>query len=348
MFKLNRRNFLGLAGAATIAKFANASSKPVSNAQPLAIATWAPNLPACKKAFEEMQKGKSVLDAVETGIHIPEADPSDTSVGFGGFPDRDGHVTLDACIMDHFGNTGAVLGLEHIKHPISVARLVMEKTPHVILSGNGALSFALTQGFQKENLLTPSSEQAWRKWLETAKYQPSETIDALEKRAAPALQKQNLPSWPLPDANHDTIGLLCMDAEGNISGGCSTSGMAFKMNGRIGDSPIIGAGLFVDNKVGAATCSGLGEEIIKVCGSHTVVEMMRQGAHPEDACKEAIKRIAYHQRNRKTPIQGLQAGFIALDKQGRYGAFALHKNFSYAVKCPANETVMDSKSYFNS
>jgi len=346
--RFNRRNFLGFAGVAAISKFANASSKKLSSGKTLVIATWAPNLAACKKAFEEMKNGKSGLDAVESGIQIPEADPNDTSVGFGGFPDRDGRVTLDACIMDHWGNTGAVLCLEHIKHPISVARLVMEKTPHVILSGDGALAFALAQGFKKEKLLTPSSEKAWKKWLETANYKPSDTIDALEKRAAPALQKQDLPIWPIPEANHDTIGLLCMDADGNISGGCSTSGMAFKMNGRIGDSPIIGAGLFVDNEVGAATCSGLGEEIIKVCGSHTVVEMMRQGAHPEDACKEAVKRIAYHQRNRKTPIQGLQAGFIALDKQGRYGAYSLYKNFSYAIKSNANESVIDSKSYYNS
>lgn len=343
----NRRSFFKLIGVAALTRHAKASPKTTCSAKPLAIATWAPNLAACKKAYDEMQNGKSGLDAIEAGIHIPEADPNDTSVGFGGFPDRDGRVTLDACIMDHLGNTGAVLCLEHIKHPISVARLVMEKTPHVILSGNGALSFALAQGFKKENLLTASSEKAWIKWLETANYKPSDTIDALEKRAAPVLQKQDLPLWPIPEANHDTIGLLCMDANGNISGGCSTSGMAFKMNGRIGDSPIIGAGLFVDNEVGAATCSGLGEEIIKVCGSHTVVEMMRQGAHPEEACKEAVKRIAYHQRNRKTPIQGLQAGFIALDKQGRYGAFSLYKNFSYAIKSNVNESVIDSKFYFN-
>lgn len=344
--QFDRRGFLKLAGLSSLGVSFTRKQETIESVAPIAIATWSPNLAACISAFDALMKGNNLLYAIEAGIHIPEADPKDTSVGYGGFPDRDGRVTLDACIMDHLGNTGAVLCLEHIKHPISVARLVMEKTPHVMLSGDGAYAFALSQGFKKENLLTPTSEKAWRDWLKTSQYNPRITVDALEKRAESNQNNQQNLDWPSPVPNHDTIGLLCMDANGNISGGCSTSGMAFKMNGRIGDSPIIGAGLFVDNEVGAATCSGLGEEIIKVCGSHTVVELMRHGMHPEEACKEAVKRIARNQRLRKQAISGLQAGFIALDKQGRFGAFSLYENFSYAVKSDNNEMVSQSKHYY--
>src|SRR5205085_821270 len=173
------------------------------------------------------------------GVRVPEADPKITTVGYGGAPDREGRVTLDACIMDEFANCGSVACLEHIVHAISVARKVMEKTPHVMLVGDGALQFALANGFKKENLLTPESEQKWKEWLKKAEYKPTANIE-----------------------NHDTIGMIALDSSSNFSGACTTSGMAYKMHGRVGDSPIIGARLFVDNEIGAATSTGVGKEVI--------------------------------------------------------------------------------------
>jgi len=252
---------------------------------------------------------------------VPEADPTITTVGYGGAPDRDGHVTLDACIMDEGANCGAVAGLEHIKHPISVARKVMEKTPHVMLAGDGALQFALANGFKKENLLTPESEKAWKEWLKKSEYKPVVNIE-----------------------NHDTIGMLALDASQNISGACTTSGMAYKMRGRIGDSPIIGAGLFVDNEIGAATSSGVGEEVIRICGSHLVVELMRQGNSPQEACEKAVRRIV---KNQPVKSREMQVGFLAINKSGAYGAFALQKGFTYAVYSnDVNNQLFEAKSFY--
>jgi N4-(beta-N-acetylglucosaminyl)-L-asparaginase len=210
--------------------------------------------------------------------------------------------------MDEMANIGSVACLEHIVHPISVARAVMEKTPHVMLVGEGALQFALEQGFKKENLLTKDSENEWREWLKTSQYKPVINVE-----------------------NHDTIGMLALDAHGNLSGACTTSGMAFKMSGRVGDSPIIGAGLYVDNEVGAATATGQGEEVIRFVGSHMVVEMMRQGKSPEQACKAVVERIIASQKKRgKNPLD-IQIGFLALNRQGEYGGYALQEGFEYAV-----------------
>jgi N4-(beta-N-acetylglucosaminyl)-L-asparaginase len=245
---------------------------------------------------------------VEAGVRVPEGDPKERSVGYGGRPDRDGRVTLDACIMDEFSNIGSVACLEHIKHPISVARAVMEKTPHVMLVGDGALQFALSEGFQKENLLVEESEKEWKEWLKTSKYQPIANIE-----------------------NHDTIGMIALDANGNLSGACTTSGMAFKMNGRVGDSPIIGAGLYVDNEIGAATATGHGEEVIRTVGSHLVVELMRQGRSPESACKQAVERIVKLVQRRGKSLKDIQIGFIALNKKGEHGAYCLQSGFNYAV-----------------
>ena len=249
-------------------------------------------------------------------------------------PDRDGRVTLDACIMDEKGNCGSVMCLEHIIHPISVARLVMEKTPHVIIVGEGALRFALANGFKKENLLTPESEKAWKEWLKTSKYDPMITPESLMEK-----QKQ----VPGQINNHDTIGMVALDTNGNVSGACSTSGLAYKMQGRVGDSPVIGAGLFVDNEIGAATATGVGEEVVRIVGSHLVVELMRQGLKPEAACKKAVERIV-----KKNPVRakGLQVGFIALNKKGEHGAYGLQKNFTYAVKSGKEEKVYEVKSIF--
>lgn len=269
----NRRRFLQTTGLGSLTLlFQQANAQNAAKGNPVVLSTWAPNVKANAAAWKVLSGGGPALDAVEQGVWVPEADPLDQSVGYGGLPDRDGRVTLDACIMDEAGNCGAVMALEHILHPISVARLVMEKTPHVQLVGEGALAFALANGFKKENLLTPEAEKAWREWLKTAKYNPQESIDILNKQA-----KDRMPG---NINNHDTIGMVALDAAGNLSGACTTSGMAFKMQGRVGDSPIIGAGLFVDNEVGAATATGVGEEVVKICGSHTVVEYMRQGLSP--------------------------------------------------------------------
>ncbi len=286
---------------------------------PIVISTWDFGVAANQAAWKVLDKGGKAIDAVEAGVRIPEADLKNTTVGKGGYPDRDGHVSLDACIMDEAGNCGAVLALEQVTHAISVARLVMDRTPHVMLAGEGALQFALQNGFEKENLLTEESRKAWQEWLKTQEYKPVINIE-----------NQNFSANRLPgnQHNHDTIGMLALDSAGNLSGACTTSGMAFKMRGRIGDSPIIGAGLFVDNEVGAATATGVGEEVVRTVGSFLVVELMRQGYPPEEACKEAVQRIV---KKKPAAAKELQVGFLALDKTGRYGAYALQPGFSFAV-----------------
>lgn len=303
--------------------------------QPVVISTWGPNVKANRDAWTILSSGGTALDAVHKGVQVPEADPEDQSVGYGGLPDRDGRVTLDSCIMDEHGNCGSVMCLEHIMHPISVARLVMEKTPHVILVGEGALRFALDNGFKKENLLTPQSEKAWKEWLKTSNYDPMITPEGLMEKNKQKTQGQL--------HNHDTIGMVAMDTNGNLSGACTTSGLAYKMHGRVGDSPIIGAGLFVDNEIGAATSTGVGEEVIRIVGSHLVVELMRQGLKPEAACRAAVERII-----KKNPARAkaVQVGFIALNKKGEYGAFSLQKDFTMAVKNSKEERVYQVKSVF--
>jgi N4-(beta-N-acetylglucosaminyl)-L-asparaginase len=236
---------------------------------------------------------------------VAEADPEDQSVGFGGRPDRDGHVTLDACVMDERGNAGAVTFLQHIMHPVSVARLVMEKTPHVTLSGEGALRFALEQGFEKTNLLTEKSKKEWEEWKKKSVYDP-----AAGHRGH----------------DHDTIGILAMDGAGNLSGACTTSGLSYKMHGRVGDSPVIGAGLYVDNETGAACATGVGELVLKTLGSFLIVELMRNGASPQQACEAAIARIVERYGSDKG-----QVGFLAFNKKGEHGAYAVRKAFPYAL-----------------
>lgn len=302
----NRRQFIKTGALATAAL----SVIPKINIakgvnKPIVLSTWNFGIKANEAAWEILSKNGQALDAVEKGVKLVEADPNERSVGYGGRPDRDGFVTLDACIMDHDQNIGSVACLQHIMHPISVARAVMEKTPHVMLVGDGAFQFALTQGFKKENLLTPESEKEWKEWLKTSNYKPIVNIE-----------------------NHDTIGMIALDMHGNLSGACTTSGMAYKMHGRVGDSPIIGAGLYVDNEIGAVTATGHGEEVIRIAGCHLVVELMRQGRSPEEACKEAVERVFKRQQKKASEIQ---VGFIALNKSGEYGSFCLQKGFSYAV-----------------
>lgn len=332
----NRRQFLqatGLSSLAVLVKNSYAITGPPQ--YPVVISTWAPNVKANSVAWDVLRKGGRALDAVEKGVQVPEADPKDQSVGYGGLPDMVGKVTLDACIMDENGSCGAVMFLEGIMHPIKVARLVMEKTPHVQLAGEGALQFALANGFKTENLLTPESEKIWKDWLKEAKYDPKQSIDILDQQS-----KKNVPGQ---QNNHDTIGMIAIDANSNLSGACTTSGMAFKMRGRVGDSPIIGAGLFVDNEIGAATSTGVGEEVVKICGSHTVVELMRQGLSPEAACKTTLERIV---RKQGAKAKNLQVGFIAINKTGRFSGYALQKGFTYAVQTKAGVKVYDAKSIY--
>lgn len=281
---------------------------------PVMVSTWNHGLAANAAGFEALARGGSALDMIEAGARIVEADPTGTSVGIGGMPDRDGNVTLDACVMDHLGRAGSVCFVQGVLHPLSLARRVMEDTPHVILAGAGAEQFARECGMPVVDLLTPSSRTAWEEWRKTSDYRPVINIE-----------------------NHDTIGLLALDREGRLAGGCTTSGLAFKMHGRVGDSPIIGAGLFVDPEVGAATATGLGEAVLRTVGSFLVVELMRQGASPAEACKEAVRRIMD-----RMPVADLQVGYLALDPEGNVAGHAIHPGFNYAHTTAAASRLVDA------
>ncbi len=293
------------------------STETNNEIQPLVISTWKHGIEANDAAWKIINAGGKAIDAVEQGVRIPEADPENLSVGYGGLPDRDGNVTLDACIMDADGNCGSVCFLQHIKHPISVARKVMDETPHVILSGEGALQFALSQGFKKENLLTDKAKEAWQKWKVESKYKPIINVE-----------------------NHDTIGLLAIDKQGDLAGACTTSGLAYKMHGRVGDSPIIGAGLYVDNEVGAATATGMGEAVLKTLGSFLVVELMRQGRTPQEACEEAVMRIV-----KKQQYKDFQIGYLAINKKGEHGSYCIHPWFNYALHKNGENKMYDADSF---
>jgi N4-(beta-N-acetylglucosaminyl)-L-asparaginase len=320
--KTSRRKFIQASATfASLASISKAFAEQKKSTKPIVVSTWNFGIGANAEAWKILSKNGRALDAVEAGVQVPEGDPKETSVGLGGLPDRDGRVTLDACIMDEFANCGSVACIEHIVHPISVARKVMEKTPHVMLVGDGALQFALENGFKKENLLTEESEKAWKEWLKKAEYKPIANIE-----------------------NHDTIGMIALDSNQNLSGACTTSGMAYKIHGRVGDSPIIGAGLFVDNEIGAATSTGVGEEVIRICGSHLVIELMRQGNSPQEACELAVKRIVKNQPKKSKEIQ---VGFLAINKNGELGAYALQKGFTYAVYSnEVSNKIFDAKSFY--
>ena len=310
---MKRRTFLQ---TSTLLGASLGATAQAPTSEPLIIATWE-NEKATIAGWNKLMETGKALDGVEAGARIPEADPNDTSVGYGGYPDRDGHVTLDACIMDHLGNAGSVTFLEGIMHPISVARAVMEKTPHVMLSGAGALKFALEQGFKVENLLTESSKKAWEEWKKESKYEPVINIE-----------------------RHDTIGLLGIGKAGEIAGACTTSGLAFKMHGRVGDSPIIGGAVFCDDEVGGACATGLGEFVMKTLGSFLIVELMRQGMSPQKACEEAVMRIV-----KRYKYKEFQIGYLALNKKGEYGAYAIQKGFNYTITKNGKTQVIESASY---
>jgi len=306
--------------------------------KPIVVSTWDSGMPVNAEAWKILKEGGKSLDAVEAGARYIE-DEINCCVGLGGYPDRDGIVTLDACIMDENANCGAVAAVERIKHPVSLARKVMEKTPHVLLAGAGAQQFALENGFTLEPaILSKDAENAYQQWLKKSEYKPVINIEN---------KKENGPFAPPffedGSANHDTMGLLAIDAQGNLSGAVTTSGMAFKLHGRVGDSPIIGAGLYVDNAIGAATSSGVGEEVIRICGTHLVVEYMRNGYSPQMACKKACDRII--QRDREKAKQ-IQVGFLAINKQGEYGAYAIQKGFVFSVKNSKENKIVPAKYFF--
>jgi N4-(beta-N-acetylglucosaminyl)-L-asparaginase len=311
---IDRRAALGLGAAVAAAVGSRAAA---AGDDPIAVvSTWDFGKAANDAALAAFRAGGSPLDAVEAGARVPEADPDNHSVGLGGYPDRDGHVTCDAIIMDDEGGCGAVAAIEDVLHAISAARLVMEKTPHTMLVGEGATRFAHAQGLPKVDLLTPAAEAAWREWLKTAKYRPvANSENALPSGAGSAL-------------NHDTIGILARGRDGRMAAACTTSGMAFKMRGRVGDSPQAGCGLFIEKSVGAAASTGVGEEVIRIAGTARVIASMRGGMGPKAACREACAHIA---QLRGEAIRGLQVGFLALSAAGEVGAFALLRGFTYAV-----------------
>ncbi|MCF8228239.1 MAG: N(4)-(beta-N-acetylglucosaminyl)-L-asparaginase [Bacteroidales bacterium] len=325
----NRRKFIRTAGLATLGAMSlpqmlkgrakQYSGGPGNESSiPLVLSTWQHGLAANQAAWNVLSRHGSALDAVENGVMQTEADPGGQSVGLGGLPDRDGKVTLDACIMDHFGNCGSVCFLEGILHPVSVARLIMEQTPHVMLAGAGAQKFALENGFKITELLTGKSRKEWENWKRKSMYQPVINIE-----------------------NHDTIGMIALDEQGNLAGACTTSGIAFKMHGRVGDSPIIGAGLYVDGEIGAAVATGHGEMVMKTLGSFLVVENMRRGSSPLKACEEAVKRITEKVKD----YEKGQVGFLAMDTKGNYGAYSIHKGFNFAIRNQEENELIDSESY---
>jgi len=322
---LHRRRFiqLGLAGSAAYMAGCGERNEetprplvPGARADgPLVLSTWDHGLPANEKAWEVLHRGGSVLDAVEQGVMVVESDFTNRSVGLGGNPDRDGHVTLDACIQDHDGMAGAVAFVQRYEHPISIARAVMERTPHVMLVGAGAERWAAENGFSTREVDLPEVRAAWQEWLRTSDYAPVANIE-----------------------NHDTIGMVAMDAKGNLAGSCTTSGMAYKIHGRVGDSPIIGAGLFVDGEAGAACSTGVGELVIRTAGSHTVVELMRQGMEPEEACREAVQRI----RRKHKDLSKMQVGFLAIRADGEFGAYGLQQGFTFAVRTVQGNSLLQA------
>ena len=301
---MKRRKFLmaGLASAASPMVFAKSKMLRKNKNNPIILSTWNFGLPANEVAIKALSDGGNAMDAAEAGARHAESDEENNSVGYGGLPDENGNVTLDACVMDSNGNAGSVAFIQNIKHPVSVARKVMEETKHVMLVGEGARQFAVSKGFKEIDLLTSKSKKEWKKWLK-------------ERREM------------TPHETHDTISVLVQDKNGDLAGACTTSGWAYKMHGRVGDSPIIGAGLFVDNEVGSAAATGLGEEVIKTTGSFLVVELMRQGYSPNEACSEALNRvIKAHNGN-----PDFQIGYIALRKDGEAGAACLKWSFDYAL-----------------
>jgi len=323
----NRRAFLkkiGLLSSSIIVSNAAFSQLPDKRIKPIKndkeriiISTWSHGIPANEQAIQTLKEGGNILDAVEQGVRVIESDADNASVGLGGRPDRDGHVTLDACIMDSEGNAGSVCFLEGFEHPISIARAVMEKTPHVILAGDGAAQFAREQGFEEIDLLTPKSKKAWEEWKKKSKYEPEINVE-----------------------NHDTIGMVGLD-NSKVAASCTTSGLAYKMHGRVGDSPIIGAGLFVDGDIGACAATGLGEFVLKTQTSFLVVELMRQGMSPQKACQHALERIKQKYLDKDKDLH-FQVGLVAINVNGEYAGYSILPGYQYAVYQGESNTLIDA------
>ena len=323
---MSRRRFLknlGLASAGlaikpiTTTAQTTAKTLPLKDS-PLVISTWIHGMEANAGAWSVLENGGAALDAVQKGVAVTESDMNNRSVGLAGRPDRDGHVTLDACIMDHDSRCGSVAFLEDIQHPIDVARAIMDNTPHVMLVGEGAQKWALENGFSKVDFEVPIPEvqKDYENWLITSEYKTGVNVE-----------------------NHDTIGMLALDASGRMAGACTTSGMAYKIRGRVGDSPIIGAGLFIDGDVGGATATGVGEAMIRTAGASAVVESMRRGASPEEACYDIVQRIL-----KKHPgVEGMQVGFLAMNMQGEYGGYSVYNGFNYAMRSKDRNEMVDAK-----
>lgn len=323
MSTLSRRQFVTrsmatVAGTSALVRSSAAPMPPIADltdTAPLIVSTWPFGKPANEAALACLKRGGAGLDAIEEGIRVTESDPTNPSVGLAGIPNAKGIVQLDACIMSGPGHrAGGVAALEGFAHPISVARRVMETTPHVLLVGDGARAFAAKNGFERGPKVSPGQKKAWKQWA---------------RQQAEARRKTD---------NHDTIAMVALLPDGNVFGGCSTSGRGYKLPGRVGDSPIIGSGLYVDNEVGAAGATGLGENVMRYCGSFLVVEFMRQGLHPQEACIETIRRIA-----RLDPLGfDLAINFIAIDKKGRFGAAGTGQGFEYAVTSERSSRVLQS------
>ena len=298
---IHRLSVAGLLPSFSAQQFKGIQAAAVVKNDPIALCTW--NFTAANAAAgKALEIGKDALTAAISAAQVEEENPTNSTVGYGGAPDRNGQVTLDACVMNHQGDCGAVLAVENVVHVAALARDVMEKTPHVMLSGKGAEDFARTLNYPSQLLLTEKAKKEWEEWKKEAQFKPIINVE-----------------------NHDTIGVLCRDIDGNISGACSTSGLAYKMKGRIGDSPIIGSGLYIDNAVGGAVATGMGEEVVKTVGSFLIVELMRQGKSPQEACEEAIQRILEKQKGKPN----FQVAYLAMDKVGNVGAYAIHEGFSY-------------------
>ncbi len=319
MGRISRRDFFryATAGAAALYTWGGPFGRRLpwaaasGSGWPVTLATWKHGRASTEAAWSVLSSGERALDAVERGVNVCESNPDVMSVGLGGLPDEDGRVTLDACIMGPDGNAGAVACLEGFANPVSVARKVMEYTDHVLIVDEGARRLARVFGFKEEKLLTDRARRRWLRW----KLGMSSSDDWLERE------------------NHDTVGVLALDNAGNLAGACSTSGLAFKIHGRVGDSPLIGAGLYVDNRVGAAAATGKGEAVIKISGSFLVVEFMRAGAAPQEACEAALERMVAHYGG-KTDFQNC---FIALNKRGQTGAASLQSGFEYSIRTEDGE-----------
>jgi N4-(beta-N-acetylglucosaminyl)-L-asparaginase len=312
MEPVDRRDFIKtVAGTAAFAAMEGRAAMPAESG-PVFLSTWVWGKAANERAAEVFKGGGSLLDAIEKGINVPESDPNVTTVGYGGIPNAEGVVELDAAIMDGARHrAGSVCNLHMIKNPISVARLVMEKTRHTTLAGEGAFRFALKMGFEPQTLLTPQSLQKWQEW-----------------KANP----HHKTYWVSPE-NHDTIGMVGTDGKGHVVAGCSTSGLAFKIPGRVGDSPLVGCGVYADDNVGTASATGDGDLMTNYCTSVSIVHLMERGASPQDACMDLLKHMVKTDPKNKDG----EVAVIAINTRGEIGAACMNDRFHLKYALWRNE-----------